>query len=139
MSKKQGNCALILMDQICPILCDNWEIELHTNPLPFQNSFGIALDVKISIEKFSFFQGWATNRAIFSEWTVKTVFVYIHTAYSQVAHALPFLPCSTLRVKHLFLFRFSIGKCCLFTFAFARPEVKQPFKLSKRYNIRNIN
>ena len=56
------------MDQICPILWDNWETELHTNPLPFQNSFGIAINVKISIETFSFFQGWATNRAIFREW-----------------------------------------------------------------------
>ena len=56
------------MDQICPILCDNWETKFHTNPLPFQNSFGIAINVKISIENFSFFQGWATNRAIFSEW-----------------------------------------------------------------------
>ena len=58
------------MDQICPILCDNWETELNTNPVPFQNSFGIAINVKKSIENFSFFQGWATNWAIFSECTV---------------------------------------------------------------------
>ena len=55
------------MDQICPILCDNWETELHTNPLRFQILFGIAMNFKISIENFSFFQEWATNRVIFSD------------------------------------------------------------------------
>ena len=35
-------------------LCDNWETELHT--LPFQNSFGKAKNVKISIENFSLIQ-----------------------------------------------------------------------------------
>ena len=59
------------MDQICPILCDKWETEFHTNPLPFQNS--IAINVKIFIENFSFFQGWATNRAIFSECDHKVI------------------------------------------------------------------
>ena len=56
------------MDQICPILCDNWETELYTYPLPIQNSFGMAENVKIPQEKFSFFQWCATNQAFFSEW-----------------------------------------------------------------------
>ena len=30
--KKQENCALILMYQICPILCDDCETEVHTEP-----------------------------------------------------------------------------------------------------------
>ena len=30
------------MDQICSILCDNWETERYTDPVPFQNSFGMA-------------------------------------------------------------------------------------------------
>ena len=56
------------MDQICPILCDNWETESHKDPVPFQNSFGMAKSVKIFIENLSFFQWYATNLATFSEW-----------------------------------------------------------------------
>ena len=71
ISKKQGNCALILMDQICPISCDNWETECHTDSIPFQSSFGMTKNVKIPIENFSCFQWFATNRTIFSEWLCK--------------------------------------------------------------------
>ena len=59
------------MDQICPILCDNWETESHTDLVPFQNSFGMAKNVKIPVENLSLFQWFATNRAIFSEWNYK--------------------------------------------------------------------
>ena len=34
--------------------------------------------------------------------TEKTIFVHVCTARSQAADALPFLPCSTKRVAHLF-------------------------------------
>ena len=105
---------------------------LKTSPLP-------TCKMTLSFSRRAFVKELSSLETMFWYWTVKTMFIYTYTAKTQVAHALPFLPCSTLRVKHLFLFRFSIGKCCLFTFAFARPEVKQPFKLSKRYNIRNIN
>ena len=53
--EKQRNCALILMDQICPILCDNWETECHTDTIPFQNSLGMAISVKRPIENLAFF------------------------------------------------------------------------------------
>ena len=55
---------MILMDQICPISCNNWETKRHTDTLIFQNSFGMAKNVKIPIENFSFFQWCASNRAI---------------------------------------------------------------------------
>ena len=57
----------ILINQICPTLCDNLELERDTDTQPFQNSFGMAKNVKIPKENFSFFQWCATNRAIFSE------------------------------------------------------------------------
>ena len=38
------------MDQICSILCDNWETERYTDPVPFQNSFGMAKNEEIPIE-----------------------------------------------------------------------------------------
>ena len=53
--EKQRNCALILMDQICPILYNNWETECHTDTIPFQNSFGMAISVKRPIENLAFF------------------------------------------------------------------------------------
>ena len=40
---------------------------LYTDPVPLQNSFGIAKNVKIPKEKFSFFQWCSTKLAIFSE------------------------------------------------------------------------
>ena len=66
MFEKQRNCALILMDQICPILCDNWDTERQTDAVPFQNSFGMAKNVKIPIENFSFFLSDAPLTALFS-------------------------------------------------------------------------
>ena len=54
------------MDQICPILCDNWETERNTDPVPFQNSFGMAKHFKILIENFSFFFNDAPLTGLFS-------------------------------------------------------------------------
>ena len=59
------------MYQICSILCDDWETELPTDPLPFKKQFGIAINVKKPIENSTFFQWCATNRAIFSEYIPK--------------------------------------------------------------------
>ena len=56
------------MTKSTPILCDKWKTERHTYPVPFQNASGMAKNIKIPKENFSFFQWCATNRAIFSEW-----------------------------------------------------------------------
>ena len=50
-----------------PILCDNWETEHHKDSATFQNSFGMAKNVKTPIENLRFFKWCATNWAISSE------------------------------------------------------------------------
>ena len=69
------------MDQICPILYDNWEIECHTDPVPFKNSYGMAKNVKIPIENFSYFNDAPLTRLFVKiqnteKWTITKIFLF---------------------------------------------------------------